>query len=232
MRTLYRILDLIIPDHCLLCGITLEIRPEHLLCPHCWAALPRNISACQTCAQSLPSPGICGSCQLDPLVSGKTIAPLNHTGEAKYLVHQLKYQQDLRAGQALANLIADDVYRSYGSLPQCLLPIPLSYIRQVQRGYNQAAWLAHGLSHRLNIPLALHAFTRRHEPAQHTLSRQSRLRPMTQSFRQKSKFTYAHVAIVDDVLTTGATCRALARILEKQGIKRIDIWCATRSQAD
>ena len=234
MHILRRVLDLLLPDHCLLCGIGLEVRSSHLMCPHCWLALPRNITACRVCAQHLPVPGVCGACQLEPLVSGRTIAPLNHIDEAKYLIHQFKYHHDFRAGQALASLIAWEVRRTYQDqpLPQCMVPVPLSYIRQVQRGYNQAAWLGRCLRKELHIPLATHAITRRHGPAQHTLSRRARLRFKTHSLRQKRALPYAHVAIIDDVLTTGATCSAMARILKSHGAKQIDIWCATRTQAN
>ena len=231
MIKLSKALDRILPDHCVLCRQSLETRSVHLLCVYCWAALPRNISACCRCALPLEQPGICGHCQLDPLITGLALAPLLYRDEAKSLIHELKFRNGLRAGRTLAALMYDDIDRLYGqnSLPERLIPVPLSYRRQVSRGYNQAAWLSHCIGKRLGIATDLQHIRRQHGPAQQSLTRAQRLQLGVRSFRCDRHIPYNHVAIVDDVLTTGATCRALARLLLLNGVTRVDIWCATRA---
>lgn len=231
VKILSRCLDVLIGDTCVLCGQALQHRTAHLLCHFCWAALPRNVAACRHCARPLYGADVCGQCQHTPLTAGKCVAPLLHSHEAKLLIHQLKLGGDLRAGITLAEEMAAAVSRHYQNapLPAYLVPVPLSYRRQVSRGFNQAAWLAHQVGRALSLPLWYGDLRRRHSPPQRRLSRTARMRLSTRDFHLTRNVPDPHVAVVDDVLTTGATVRALCRQLSKHGALRIDIWCATRA---
>ena len=224
-------LNCILPDHCVLCQQSLETRTAHLLCSYCWAALPRNIFSCCHCALPLEQDGVCGACQINPLTKGLALSPLLYHDEAKGLIHELKFRTGLRAGKTLSALMLDNVDRLYQGkrLPECLIPVPLSYRRQISRGYNQAAWLSHCIGKQLGIPTDLQHIRRQHGPAQQNLARAQRLKLGVRSFKFSQPIPYQHVAIVDDVLTTGATCRAISRLLLLNGVARVDIWCATRS---
>lgn len=115
-------------------------------------------------------------------------------------------------------------------LPEVLYPVPLSYVALVRRGYNQSEWLARQLSNELRIPQARRAIKRRHGPRQVTRNRKARLSLPPDTFRMRGPANRVHAAIVDDVYTTGATTRALAKTLVAAGIQRVDIWCATRAR--
>jgi len=231
MPLINALMDLVAPDACVLCQQSQAERQPHLLCHFCWAALPRNVSCCLHCAVPLASPGVCRVCQSKPLTSGTAIAPLVHQQEARYLVHQLKYANGLRAGQTLAMAMVDAIrlrYRSK-SLPEAVIPVPLSYRNQVRRGYNQAAWLAHHVARALQLPVFFGPIKRRHGPAQHTLPRSQRLGLLPQAFAMSAPLPFSHVAILDDVLTTGGTARALAELLSDHGATNMDLWVATRA---
>ena len=234
MSWIHTVLDLLLPDTCVLCRAPQNHRKPHLMCSYCWGALPRLVHGCPGCALPLPSPGLCGRCQRKPLLSGVCIAGLRHEGDARSLVHQLKYAHDLRAGITLAQVLSGAVTQSYAdrALPQCLIPVPLSYPRQVHRGFNQAAWLANCAARSLALPVNTSAVRRRHGRAQQTLSRRARLSLAADTFSLGRKVDYQHVAIVDDVFTTGTTTAVLADMLRHSGIATVDIWVAARAIPD
>ncbi len=205
----------------------LEKRRDHLTCDHCWAAMPELSTVCPACGRMTAVPHICPRSAGNGLV----LAPYPHEDSCRYLVHQLKYHHDLRAGTTLAALLAQTVPWAYqnDSLPQTLCPVPLSYRAEVRRGYNQAAWLARELQRRLQIPVTRRLVSRRHGPRQVTRSRRERMSLSSQAFRIRRAVPWQHVAIVDDVYTTGATSRALSRALGNAGVERVDVWCATRA---
>lgn len=227
-------LDLVLPDTCVLCKQGQAGRTPHLLCHFCWAGLPRNVPACPTCAVPQLSPGGCGACLHQPLTPHVCIAALQHEGDARVLVHQLKYTQNLRASTPLAQAICQAVQIRYTAdrLPEQLVPVPLAWRRQVMRGYNQAAWLAYRVGQQLDLPLLYGPIKRRYGPAQHTLKRKARLTLGSAQFSLVQPLTAQHVAIVDDVLTTGATVKALSDLLQAAGAQRVDVWCATRATLD
>jgi ComF family protein len=231
MAWLSKSLDLIFADTCALCRQVQSQQQPHLLCHLCWASLPRITVACRHCAVPLPMPGLCGRCVQDPLVPGFCIVALEHVGDTRVLIHQLKYANGLRAGRTLAHALLAAVTHNYHGtqMPQCLIPVPLSWRNQTRRGYNQASVLAYTLAKHIGLPLLSGVIKRRHGPAQHTLSQQQRLRGQNNTFTLNKPLPYKHVAIVDDVLTTGGTVTALSRLLSDAGTQKIDVWCASRA---
>ena len=222
------LLNRLFPDLCVLSDKPLSERCDHLTCSHCWAAMPEIIPVCPACQRQTPLPHIC------PRMPGKGIvlAPYLHDGCIRHLVHRLKYHHDLRAGTTLAALVAHTVPWAYQQdlRPEALCPVPLSYRAHVRRGFNQAAWLAAALGRRLQVPMMARHVTRQHGPRQVTRSRAERLALPASVFRIKRQPVWRHVAIIDDVYTTGATTRALTRALRRAGVARVDVWCATRAQ--
>ncbi|XOV84159.1 MAG: ComF family protein [bacterium] len=235
MKRFQQLLDAVLPDTCVLCENTVTTSQPHRCCPYCWAALPRIINACRHCALPVHHGEVCGSCQRNPLFPGTCLAALSHTDSARTLVHQLKYSQGLRHGCTLACALEQQVTLSYSNKPlvQAIIPVPLSYWRQVSRGFNQAAWLAHLLGKSLHLPVLADQVRRNSRGApggsQKDKNRSSRLQLQAASFYIRRPLAVTHVAIVDDVLTTGATANALARQLRKAGVEKVDIWCTTRT---
>ena len=137
-------------------------------------------------------------------------------------------------GKALAQLFAQRVAAHYAqqhlSLPDYLIAVPLHWRRQWQRGFNQAQWLTDHLAQHLNIhalyPVKKTTATR----AQEQLSRKQRLRNVAHRFRITRAFTpTSSIAIVDDVMTTGATANSLAKTLKQAGVSNVSVWALART---
>ncbi len=225
------LLDAVLPDTCVLCESTVATSAPHRTCPHCWAALPRISRACRHCALPLAQGELCGTCLTKPLFAGTCVTALLHQGSARTLVHRLKYNQGLREGSTLASALQQAIAINYSNQPlaEAIVPVPLSYWRYVQRGFNQAAWLAYLLGKSMQLPVITRQVRRKGSIVQKTRNRRSRLQLPPATFDIRATITADHVAIVDDVLTTGATAKALAQQLQNAGVKKVDVWCATRT---
>ena len=231
MQLLKHLLDAVLPDTCVLCQNTVTTSDPHRACPHCWAALPRIIASCRHCGLPLQRSGVCGTCLTRPMFPGNCVVALLHQGASRTLVHQLKYNHGLREGRTLAYALqqAIDQYYLNRPLAKAIVPVPLAYWRQVQRGFNQAAWLGHLLGKSMDLPVITTIVHRKGGIAQKQKNRRDRLQLAAASFKVSQPIRTDHVAIVDDVLTTGATATALAQQLCRAGVNQVDIWCATRT---
>ena len=120
-----RLVDALVPDVCVLCACPLVERQPHLTCEHCWQALWQPLTSCPRCRTELAAPALHSCAQGEGLV----LAPFAHAEEARFLVHQLKYQHNLRAGCTLAALLQAVLPWAYQQdmWPQALCPVPLSY---------------------------------------------------------------------------------------------------------
>ncbi len=227
------LLDLLLPDECVLCATMLPARPAHLFCIPCLDAMPTNRICCARCAFPLPEPGQCTECTgVDtPMPIARTLVPNLHEGPARDLIHRFKYQRDLRAGQSLAHLLVQRIVPaySYDEKPQLLIPVPMPWLRRVHRGFDHAAWLAGYCARRLGRKAHTSGLYRRRATPQARLSNNRRRRMPDNTFRIRSTPPAQHIAIIDDVMTTGTTVRILAGALRRAGIERVDVWCLTRA---
>ncbi|MEM9622601.1 MAG: ComF family protein [Pseudomonadota bacterium] len=225
------LLNLILPDHCVLCDQLLLPRPDHLICDFCRLDLPHNRHSCPACALPLaPQEVHCPGCPTHP--ECLSLAALRHEHTARFLVHRFKFQHSLRAGQVLAQTMAEHAQQIYGSattLPEALLPVPLRPWSEFRRGYNQARWLAVYLSRALHIPVIDILQRTTATPPQRQLSKAARLRLPVNTFTVQRPLQEKHVAVVDDVLTTGRTTNVIRTLLKTAGAARVDVWCATRA---
>lgn len=116
--------------------------------------------------------------------------------------------------------------------PDCLLPVPMARKRLRERGFNQAQMVARWLSQDLDIPVDEHLLLRPHYTvAQQALDAKSRQRNLLTAFALAANADVAgrHFALVDDVLTTGATAHSLARLLMHAGARHVDVYCLART---
>lgn len=234
---LVRLGDVLYPPRCLLCREPGADRRD--LCRDCAAALPWNRDACGRCAIPMPSMTaahagmnrdalVCGAClkRAPPLAA--VHAAFVYAFPLDRLLPRFKFHHDLAAGRLLAQGMAD----AFGALarPDALLPIPLHRARLRTRGYDQALELAKPLARMLTIPLHERALSRtRHTAPQSELDAPGRRRNLRGAFAVPSKPTLpAHVALVDDVMTTGATLHAAAVALRRAGVARVDAWVCAR----
>jgi ComF family protein len=215
------------PARCLACGERGHDGRD--LCPPCQAALPWNAVACPSCALPLPSTATaCGACLQHPPPLARVIAACVYARPLDRLLLRFKFHGDLAAGRLLAQLMADaaaDVPR-----PDVLVPVPLHSTRLRQRGYDQALELARPLARRFGLTLQSSLLVRRRGTApQSELSALERRRNVRDAFAVSGTSTLpAHVVLIDDVMTTGATLHAAARALRRAGVQRVDAWVCAR----
>jgi ComF family protein len=231
MVNIWPILDHITGAACQLCGSR-----ANGLCGDCLGALPRNRHHCRGCALPLPAttpPDVCcARCQRTPLGFSRVIAPLLYTRPVDTLITQLKYHGRLALGTVLADCLVDarlhPVDRSM-PLPQALIPVPMHAARLRERGFNHAAELARAAGRRLGVGVAYRLVDRSLATRpQQGLSRTERLRNLQRAFRALGPVP-AHVAIIDDVLTTGSTVRQLDRVLRANGAETVEVWAVART---
>ncbi|PPC92124.1 MAG: phosphoribosyltransferase [Methylobacter sp.] len=203
------------------------------LCSHCFAQFELNQSQCLCCAQpfedNTAGNALCGQCQLKPPAFDQVFAPFLYAGNMRYLITTLKFNANYKNARLMAQLM---ISRLNGSmvLPECLIPMPLHHKRYKQRGFNQAIEIAKGLSAQLNIPTVLTGCARIRDTAHQTgQSAKNRKKNLNQAFRVIKPLTKQHVAIIDDVMTTGSTANELAATLKKHGVCKVDVWVCGRA---
>jgi ComF family protein len=227
------LLAALLPPRCLLCSG--EGMPGRDLCAGCLGDLPRNTSCCARCALPLPKPAErCGICLKSEPPFAAAWAPFRYAHPLDLLEARFKFHRDLAAGHLLSALMVEAARQQLqGRLPDCLLCVPLHRDRLRERGYNQAQELARPLARALQIPLNADALVRvRSTTAQTGLDAKARRRNLRAAFAvEVDAGLPAHVAILDDVMTTGTTLRECTRALLRSGVQRVDAWALARAPA-
>lgn len=214
------------PSRCLVCE---EAGLEALdLCAACADELPYAAAACRACAVPLPEPGTCGACLGTQSALTEVHAAFVYAAPLDRLLPRLKFAGDLAAGRLVSQLMAGPLRAA--PRPQALVPVPLHRARLRRRGFDQALELARPLGRALGLPVLDGALLRvRATAEQSTLSAVARKRNVRGAFAARPRLPLpAHVALVDDVMTTGATLRAAAVALRQAGVQRVDAWVAAR----
>lgn len=216
------------PSVCALCGAAGTEKLD--LCTPCRADLPSLETACLRCARPLSTIGICGACQQQAPPQDFTLSAFRYEAPLDYLILQLKFHGKLYLASLLGELLANHLEQRVRSLPECIIPVPLHPGRLRERGFNQALELARPVATRLNIPIHHQEVQRKHNTApQSGLSHRERKRNMRGAFAIQGAFDKGHVAIMDDVLTTGHTVEELARTLRQAGTHTIEVWTCART---
>jgi ComF family protein len=196
-----------------------------ILCAACRAELPRLEGAlCPRCA--LPSPGaaLCGRCLAETPEYDATIAPLAYDFPADALVHALKFRGELSLASFLGKLLAERIPPR--ETIDLVIPVPLSAARLRGRGYNQALELARHLPGKLDFSSCVRE---RDATPQTELPWAERRRNVRGAFACRRSLEGARVAVVDDVMTTGATLDEMARTLKRAGAAHVVNWVLART---
>ncbi|HJR73932.1 MAG TPA: ComF family protein [Luteimonas sp.] len=223
-----RLAALLWPPRCLLCGE--PGRQGRDLCRPCGDALPWNRRACLRCALPLPAAeSACGHCLRHPPLVDETHAALVYAFPVDRLLPRLKFHADLACGRLLSQLMIE----AFAALPRpdALIPLPLHRRRLRARGYDQALELARPLAQAFDLPLLDDALIRRRgTPPQSRLDAAARRRNLRGAFAVDPDVVLpAHVTVIDDVVTTGATLHAAAGALRRAGAQRVDAWVCART---
>jgi len=218
------------PRCCVFCGVECEPFEEHV-CRGCAADLPWNENQCPGCAepqQTMLAAGLhCANCQGAPSPFAAAATPLRYAFPIDAAIKLLKFRRRLDYVPAFGALLAGML----ASLPpniDSLLPVPLHWRRQAVRGFNQADELCRELHRRSGLPVLRNARRVRATPYQSGLDARSRARNLRAAFAVQGSIGAKHVLIVDDVITTGATCRQLTRQLLQTGVPEVSVLALAR----
>jgi len=156
------------------------------------------------------------------------VAPLQYQGLARDLLIQLKFSESLHLANSLVSSVIHHFQADKPS-PEVLLPVPLHRKRLLDRGYNQAFEIARILSHWLDIPVDTSALYRiRDTESQSGLSAYKREKNILKAFAYETSTLYTHVAVVDDIVTTGSTANEITKTLHRGGVEFVEIWGLAR----
>jgi len=219
---------------CLLCDEPAEA--EMPICVACETDLPWLGDHCQTCALPLFAAGLtCGECLLEPPAFEQVVVPWRYGFPVDSLITRFKHNAKWPFGHLLADVLGQYLQHRFDEglpRPDVLLPVPLANKRLRQRGFNQAAMLARWLSQSLDLPCEERVLRRiKDTDAQQDLDAKARKGNLRNAFNlmPDAQIKDRHLALVDDVLTTGATAQALARLLMNAGAARVDVYCLART---
>ncbi|HZW26466.1 MAG TPA: ComF family protein [Gallionella sp.] len=211
---------------CVLCG---RMSHDGLWCAACDRALPYLSAAhCPSCALPTPSGEICGHCLRHPPLFDRATAAFAYAFPLDRLVQAMKYREQLALANAFAEKLVQRIDRD--RLPDRMIAMPLHPAKLRERGFNQSLLLAAAIARALGIELLPHACRRvRDTPPQSALPFKERKKNVRDAFCCDADLSGLHVALVDDVLTTGASLNALAAAVKKRGATEISVWVAART---
>lgn len=215
------------PGLCLACGCQLDSAES--LCEVCAERLQRIPNPCLYCGQPNPLNGrVCPACLLNPPRWQRLIAPLQYRDLTRDYLQQLKYSEALYLAKTLCRQCFEP-FRCSEPKPEVLLPVPLHRDRLHERGYNQAVEIAIPWSREFDIPIDRGALTRlRATPSQSGLSAGQREDNVRRAFAYHGKRDYRHVAVVDDIVTTGSTVGEITKTLHRAGVEHVEVWALAR----
>lgn len=221
--------DSCLPPTCILCNSSGFNRWD--LCYDCYRQLPWAQHQCPQCGKSLsseyPTLTPCGSCINALPAFDSTIAVFKHRDAIRFLIAGLKFNAQYKHARLLGLLLAEAINLN-PIRPEAIIPMPLHPSRYKERGFNQSIEIAKTVAKQLKIPLLLnHCIRNRGTEHQTHLSKTERRKNVSNCFTQLQPLPFEHVAIIDDVMTTGSTAHELAKTLKAAGTQRVDMWvCA------
>jgi ComF family protein len=225
------IVRLALPQRCELCVARTD---GALLCAACASGLPSVAEACPVCALPSANGAICGACLTNPPPYAATVAALVYAFPVDRLLQRIKYGGRITladwAGAALAGVVrAALAQRSAEDRPEWIVALPLAEARQRERGFNQAAEIASRIAQATALPLHAPLARIGGGPAQAALPWAERRRNVRGAFAVRRGVRGARIALVDDVMTTGATLAEASRTLVHAGAARVECWVVART---
>jgi len=204
-------IDLLAPRSCVFCG-TLSEPDENSICTACFEDLPWNEPAVS------PTPGIFVC----------SIAMLHYSFPVDVAIKAFKFNRKLFYAAAFSEVLCTAAELLPGGI-DAVLPVPLHWRRKAERGFNQATEIAKPLAALLGVPLARGLYRSKATPFQSGLDAKERARNLHNVFKATRTVRHEHVLIVDDVVTTGATVQAVAKVLLGNGVKQVSSLTVARA---
>jgi ComF family protein len=228
-----RLWSYLLPPVCVLCaGPGSEAGFD--LCAACARDLPINALACERCGEHLQSAGpnmICGSCLRRPPKFHAAHCAFQYGYPVDRLVRVLKYHGRIAYSRVLGSLLAQSLQADrIRRWPELMVPVPLAIARFRVRGFNQAIELGKQLERRLHIPMRADILIRQRATSEQAgLDRVARRKNVRGAFALLGPLPAKHIAIVDDVVTTGSTANEIAGVLRRAGADRVEVWAVARA---
>ncbi len=220
--TIRAIGNLILPQACVLCAAPIRCA---WLCEGCESTAPRLSASCPRCALPSRNGEPCSTCRHRPPPFSVARAAFVYAWPVDHLLHSLKYGGAL----SLAGWFAQAIAECGPVTVDLLVPIPLSPARQRERGYNQAGEIARHIARLTGVPLLNGLARVRDTGTQVGLSGAQRARNLREAFVGSDTLAGRRVALVDDVMTTGATMHAAARAASRAGALATEAWLGART---
>ncbi len=227
------ILNGLLPRHCLMCGCG---SGTSNLCRECAGELPRVGRSCLQCGLPLSHDAdrFCGHCLRKPPPWDFAITALAYRFPVDQLVCRFKFGRSLASGQVLSGELIRAIQCRRGMLPGCIVPVPLHRLRHISRAFNQADLLARQVGKALELPVYGSILRRQRRTRAHSgldaLTRKKNIKgAFACSIPGDRRTSFEHVALVDDVMTTGATLAECARTLKKAGAGTVSVWVTART---
>lgn len=244
-----RALPHLLPSRCSMSRGTLETANQ-CICNACVSELPWLEEQCQQCAEPLTTSALCPDCQSTPPAFNRCISAFIYQTPIDNIILRFKKDPYTAEIKQLTTLLAERILRSYQpmgrepgedrALPEMVIPMPLHWKKMARRGFNQSQIIGNLLSsyflYQHKTPVRVHGdICKRisNSQAQHTLDKKQRARSVKEAFAIGTQSGFSlrgkTIAILDDVMTTGATANALASKIINAGADRVDIWCLART---
>ena len=220
----------LIPTACHLCGDSAAHEIPNL-CESCETRIPSLGHACELCQLPLNDERArCVNCVRQAPTYDSSVTLFQYKKPVDILFNRLKHHRDITVAATFATMLANKIIASGEPLPDIIIPIPLNWKRQLMRGFNQSQCIAMLLGGKLGVTVDTESLARVTNTApQQGLSRSERLKNLDRCFHAEKSVRNKNVAIVDDVITTGATMDAAATALYIRGTKTIAAWSIART---
>lgn len=214
---------------CVLCGL---IAGRTGICDRCEDSLPRNDKFCCRCGQPIDAPDTvvapCGACVAKPPAFDIARAPLRYEFPVDVILKNLKFKGRLALAPPLAELLAREIAQSFSGC-DALVPVPLHRWRHARRGFNQSDELCRFLAQETNLPVFMATSRIRRTRSQSGLDAVAREKNVRRAFAVDAPLPFRFPLIVDDVMTTGATCNELAKALRRAGAQQVAALAVARA---
>ncbi len=223
----------IFPSKCMLCQMPLTSNEKHC-CEACNTALPYISTSCGKCSTPLTTTEqLCGFCLSTERHWERCISPFAYIDPLPELIQALKYQNKTHTIHFFADSIIEATRNFAGPNPELLTYVSCHPLRFIDRGYNQSLLLTQLISKKTGIPYLCVFEKIKFTEQQTKLNQKKRIKEPKNTFRTKISVRHhiqkKHIAIIDDVVTSGSTCTELAKILKLAGASRVDVWSIART---